>query len=328
MIGRFKLLFISVVLSFLSFVDRLERFFLRVTFILLIVFSILFGFNRKFVQDSISSLPLIFSESPEVLGTKSIEYPLFISGGDFPNVTARSVFVVELNKDKILVDINGDKELAPASTTKLMTALVSLDLYNVFDYLLVPKFCTEVPGQKSGLKPNEVYSVRNLIEFLLINSSADAACVLSTGKVSYSNFIELMNSKAESFAMFDTHFTNPIGLDDVNGDHISTAYDLYKLTGKALNNYLVETFVKTKVADIQNSEGRVTHIWNTNDLLWKIPGTVGVKTGKTEDAGEVLIYRYNKGVKDILIIVMGSENRFEDTANILKWVLSSYSWGI
>ena len=69
-----------------------------------------------------------------------------------------------------------------------------------------------------------------------------------------------------------------------------------------------------------------SHVINTNNLLWEVPGTVGIKTGTTRAAGEVLIYEYQKDLKDIVIIVMGSTDRFEDTKKVLKWVLSSYIW--
>jgi D-alanyl-D-alanine carboxypeptidase len=67
-------------------------------------------------------------------------------------------------------------------------------------------------------------------------------------------------------------------------------------------------------------------VYNTNKLLWEIPQSVGIKTGTTQEAGEVLIYEYRKQPVDLIIIVMGSQDRFSDTKNLLYWTLNNYSW--
>lgn len=332
-IGLFKilkLLPVFFVINVLWFVEKFLKYILRAVVIVLIIFSILFGsdfnINVNSKIKSVQNIPLLFVDSPEILGTQVISYPVFVEVSEFPNVTADAVFVMELNKSKVLVDVNGEKKLAPASTTKLMTALVALDIYDISDYLEIPKFCTEVEGQKSGFSDGEVYKVGELLKSLLINSSADAACTLSVSKVNYPNFVGLMNDKAEDFGMLNTNFTNSIGLDGENGGHFSTAYDLNKLSKSAVNNLFINKLVQTKDTYIESVDGRRTYIRNTNDLLWGISGSIGIKTGKTEEAGEVLIYRYKIIGKDLLIIVMGSDNRFEDTIKVLNWTLANYKW--
>jgi D-alanyl-D-alanine carboxypeptidase (penicillin-binding protein 5/6) len=133
-----------------------------------------------------------------------------------------------------------------------------------------------------------------------------------------------MNSKAKDLGMDSTQFTNPIGLD---GAHFSTAHDLYILTKYVLKNPLFRDIVDRKEYAITTlDKSFTTTVLNTNRLLWDIPGSVGVKTGRTQEAGEVLIYEYSKGSRDIVIIVMGSVDRFKDTSTILSWVLNVYKW--
>lgn len=325
-----KLIPVFLIINTLWFIERFSKHIIRATVILVVVLSVLVGpeFDIKISSKakSIQNLPLLFVDSPEVLGTQVVSYPIFVNISKFPDVTAKAIFVSELDASKVLVDINGEQKFAPASTTKLMTAIVALDIYETSDYLQIPEFCTQVEGQKSGFEAGDIYSVGELLKGLLINSSADAACTLSISKVNYPTFVGLMNDKAREIGMTSTNFTNPIGLDGENGGHFSTAYDLYKLSQKAANEPIINKLVQTKSAFIENTDGKETYIWNTNDLLWGIPGSVGVKTGTTEEAGEVLIYRYKTLGKDILIIVMGSTDRFDDTIRVLNWTIANHRW--
>jgi len=259
-----------------------------------------------------------------VLGVSSTrQFPYVDKEIPYPVISAKSAIVADLKTKKILFNLNGDVKLAPASTTKLMTAVVSLDMYQLNQLLEVPSFCTTIEGQKAGFKEGEEISVENLIKTMLVTSAGDSACVLAASKLSYNDFVNAMNSKALDLEMKDTSFTNPIGLDGVNGTHYSTANDLLKLTVYTLKNELVRESVKTKELDFDGKK-----LMNTNKLLMEIPQTVGVKTGTTAEAGEVLIYEYKDEVKDLIIIVMGSKDRFEDTKALLNWTISSYVFGI
>ena len=246
-----------------------------------------------------------------------------------PSISSQVALVMDKNTDKELFELNSSQEVAPASTTKLMTALVSLDIYNKEDVLEVPSFCTTVDGSKVGLPAKKFFTVEKLLHALLIQSGADAACVLSTGKGSYDDFVKLMNDKAKEIGMNNTSFTNPIGLDGINGSHYSTAKDLYVLSKKATSNIEIANIVKLKDSVVASVDEKITlKVNNTNKLLWEIPNTIGVKTGTTVAAGEVLIYEYLEEAQniDLVIIVMNSSDRFYDTKNLLNWTLGSYSW--
>jgi len=244
-----------------------------------------------------------------------------------PEVTAKSVLAIERSRNKVLFEKDSNTKMVPASTVKLMTAAVSLDIYKDDELLKVPRICTLVEGSKAFLPSNFEFKVRDLIYVMLIGSSADAACVLSQGKVTEAEFVDLMNKKAKEYEMNSTHFSNSIGLDNVNGGHYSTASDLYKLVTKVLDDPLIQDAVKERYYLLSSIDSRfLINISNTNRLLWEIPDSVGIKTGTTTGAGEVLIYEYKNDKKDIIIVVMGSKDRFGDTKVILDWILNSYSW--
>jgi len=275
----------------------------------------------------LSNLPGVVTprqESPKDLP----EGPTMVVRIPEPVITAKAVLVKDVESGKTLLAHNSREKHPPASTAKLMTALVALDLYALEDTLSVPEFCTTIEGQRTGFQSEERYSVRDLIYSLLIGSSADAACTLSLGKVSYTEFVDQMNMKSAELGLEDTRFTNPVGLDASNGDHLSTTEDLYDLALHARSIPLISEAVGLTSKTVVSSEGEEFQVWNTNELLWSLPGTVGIKTGTTEAAGEVLIYEYSAAGKDIIIVVMGSEERFLDTRKILDWVLVSYSWDV
>jgi D-alanyl-D-alanine carboxypeptidase len=240
-----------------------------------------------------------------------------------PETSAAAVLVVDVANNRVLFEQNMNKQLAPASTTKLMTAVVATDIYSLGETLAVPPECTVVEGTKSFLPSEKKFKVLDLLYALLVNSSADASCVLANGKVKYSDFLLLMNEKAAQLGMDNTNFTNSIGLDGENGSHHSTAHDLYLLEHYAMENRVIRDIVKTKEFIFTSTDGDfVTTVKSTNQLLWEIPETIGVKTGTTAAAGEVLIYEYAGNDKHFSIIVMGSADRFADTRKLLNWALT------
>lgn len=256
-------------------------------------------------------------------------YPVLIGSEPLPQTTAMSILAIDKKSNKTLVEKNISISLAPASTAKLMTAIISMDIYDLEEELLVSDYCTEVDGNKAWLPANEVFKVRDLLNSMLIGSAGDSACVLATSKMSEQDFVDKMNEKADSLGMISTHFSNPIGLDDAYGNNYSNALDLYRLAVYATSVPEIKEIVNKKDFYFTSVDGDVNlSSKNTNRLLWEVPNSVGVKTGTTFEAGEVLIYEYDDGVKDIVIVVMGSKNRFVDTKNILSWIGRNYSWKV
>ncbi len=245
----------------------------------------------------------------------------------FPAISARSHIIIDVQTNTVLSSRDADLPLPPASTAKLATALASLQIYKLDEEITVPQFCTQVDGTKAELVQGQKFLVGDLLKALLVYSAGDAGCTLSIGKVSYADFIRLMNQVASEAGLHNTKFTNPIGLDDADGENLASAEDLAKLGMFAVKNDFIREVVRLKEFDLRDLDGKYSKkLENTNKLLAEIPESVGIKTGTTTGAGEVLIYEYAKDKTDLIIVVMGSRDRFKDVGDSLTWVLSSYEW--
>jgi len=234
-----------------------------------------------------------------------------------PKVTAKAFSVENMATGERLYGKNTELKLPPASITKIMTALVALDRYPLDKAVPVPPECTTVEGSKAGFKPYEVFTVEDLLSALLIKSSADAACTLASID-GHDTFLIAMNQKAKELGMNDTHFQNEIGLDSPDAQ-LSTIDDINKMVKSALNYKIFQILVGTQSKTIKSlSSGNKYVLHNTNDLL-SLPGTVGIKTGYTENAGQCLAYLYENNGEEVLITVLGSQDRFGDTKALLEW---------
>ncbi len=309
--------------SFRDFTRFLTRFFvaaISLIFVFFLGYSYRTGFLNKVAEG------IFLSDNP-VSSKVIIDFPILAKTVDKPQVSAKSVLAVDRKTDRILFEKDPSLKALPASTVKLMTAVIALDIYKLEDTLKVSRYCFNTEGTKAFLPEGEVYKVEDLINAMLVGSAGDAACVLATSKLEEKDFVALMNKKAQEIGMASTKFSNPVGLDNINGGHYSTSEDLYKLAKYATNISFIKEAVRSQVYVILSTDKLFsTTLKNTNRLLLEIPGSIGIKTGTTENAGEVLIYEYKDNLKDIVIVVMGSSDRFADTKLILNWITDSYSW--
>ena len=241
-------------------------------------------------------------------------------------ITAKAAYIADLDSGAVLFKKNESIQRAPASTTKLLTALVALETYSLDDVLTVTSEAS-TEGHVVGLYKGEKLLVKDLITAMLISSGNDAAYILANNyPQGYDGFIAQMNSLASDIGMQNSHFQNPAGFDD--DKHYSSAYDLYILAREAIKNDLIKETVASASATIYNTDKTVSHaLQTTNQLLLENPQVVGIKTGTTEKAGQVLISQYQtENAGDIVVVMMGSEDRFSDTSSLADWVYSRYQW--
>ncbi|HUD20363.1 MAG TPA: D-alanyl-D-alanine carboxypeptidase family protein [Patescibacteria group bacterium] len=248
------------------------------------------------------------------------------STGVYPGseVTATGVVVLDINSGVFMYKRNADVSLSPASTTKILTALVALDSYNLDDVVTI-KTAT-VDGQVMGLVPGEQMTVENLLYGALIYSGNDAAWAIADhypgGEPA---FVDAMNKKAQALHLDHSTFTNPVGFDDPN--HKMTPIDLAHLGSVALQNKTIAKMVA--IPEITISD--VTHTYfyplkNVNELLGKIPGVGGIKTGWTEEAGENLMTLVDRNGHKVITVVLHSQDRFGDTEKLINWIFANYQW--
>ncbi len=266
----------------------------------------------SFKRDSIRAFSLVKTDDfPEIEVKKTPP----------PTLTANSVLVVDLNSGITLYEKNPDEPVLPASTTKILTALVALDYYPLDEVLEVGSL--SVDGQKMHLVKRERITVRDLLYGLLVFSANDAAEVLAQNFPGGRNtFVASMNYKAKELDLEHTYLSDPAGLSVVN--HYTTARDLVKASIVALKNPFFKEAVRTKEITVESIDKRFVHkLKNINELLWEVDGVLGVKTGWTPDSRENLVTYIKRGDKDLLIAILGSQDRFNETKSLIDWVFSS-----
>jgi len=259
-------------------------------------------------------------------------YPVNFTGQDPPNLTARSAVVMDKDSSVLMYSKNAKLSLLPASTVKIMTALVALDYYQLDDVLSVGE--VEENGQSMKLVRGEKITVRNLLYGLLLASANDAALVLAQNYPGgLTNFVAEMNKRAVALHLENTYFASPTGLDsDKEGKllpHFSytTALDLARLATWALKNPLFSEIIAMRKVTATDISGKITHpLFNINQLLGKIEGYKGGKTGWTEEAGECLVSYVERNNKVVIIVVLGSQDRFGETAKLSEWVFANHQW--
>lgn len=267
-----------------------------------------------------TSLPIPFSIPTPV------PYPTNVTGA-YPGteVTAQGVVIEDVDSGVILYQRNSYEPFAPASTTKILTALVALDTYDLDDVLTVKTRMNN--GQTMKLVAGERMTVENLLYGTLIQSGNDAAYALAENFPGdgVEGFVAAMNEKAKQLHLTQSRFTNPVGFDDPN--HNMTPMDLARLSSIALSNKTIAKMVAIPQITISD----VTHTYfhnltNVNQLLGKIPGVGGIKTGWTEEARENLVTLVERSGRRVIVVVLKSQDRFADTTKLIEWVFANHRW--
>lgn len=251
-------------------------------------------------------------------------YPLDVNKVEAPTISAAGVYIVDLPSNVVLFEKNANVRFLPASTTKIVTAIVALDYYHLDDVLTVKSVMNS--GKTMGLVPNEKITAESLLYGTLIHSANDAAYSLAENyPAGIAGFVEEMNKKAVQLNLTDTHFTNPAGFDD--SQNYTTPVDLARLAKVALNNKIFAKIVATRSITVSDTNYTYFHeLRNVNELLGKVAGVAGVKTGFTQSAGEILVSEVKKNGQSVLFVVLKSQDRFKDTEKLIDWVFNNFTW--
>lgn len=243
-----------------------------------------------------------------------------------PSLSAVAAIAYDLDTDKILYQKNPHSRLAPASTTKIMTAIVASEHFENADLLTVPPEAV-VAGSKMGLTAGETLTFRSLLYGMMLNSGNDAAFTIAMNYPGgFDGFVSKMNSKAVDLGLKDTHFDNPAGFDSPT--HYSSAFDLLQIGKEAIKNARLGRVFSTKETSVTSIDRTQIHILkNLNKLLGE-DGVLGIKTGTTEMAGESLVGLVEKNGHTILTVMLNSHDRFGETRDLIDWVFNNFTWQI
>lgn len=251
-------------------------------------------------------------------------YPVKTQETPLPTLSAKAIYAIDVPSGVQIVASNERQRMLPASITKVLTAIVALELYGTDTVISVPE--STVSGQLMDLVVGDRLTAEQLLYGMLIQSGNDAAYALAAhAPGGYEAFVSMMNAKARELLLTDSSFTNPIGYDDPN--HYMTARDIARLGRIAIQDRRIAKIVSIPNMTIPNAD--YTHFYplrNINELLGQIPGMAGIKTGWTEGAGENLLSLVERDGKRIIIVVLGSTDRFADTEALVSWIFDNTTW--
>lgn len=260
-----------------------------------------------------------------------------------PTINSKAAILVEVSTGRILYEKNSTKQLYPASTTKVMTAILVLEKCNLTDMVTVNE--TALGNLPSGyvtcdLQVDEEISVNDLLYALMVKSANDAAYVLAEhvgGSVDA--FADMMNIKAREIGCTGTHFVNPNGVHDDR--HYSTAYDLYLITKYAMQNETFRKLVATteytlpatnKYPNADRSFTTTNQLLNPESTAYYYKYATGVKTGYTSQAGNCIISMASRDGLDFIAVVLGGgatpselNARFIDSKTLFNYGYDNYT---
>lgn len=239
-----------------------------------------------------------------------------------PWLSATSAILVDNETGTILYAKNENARRAPASTTKILTALLAIEHGRLDRVVTVSRRAANVVGSDIRLHAGQEVKLHDLVAGLLIRSGNDAAVAIAEAVAgSVENFACLMNRRAAELGATNSHFVNPHGLD--HPGHYSTAHDLAVIARTAMHYELFSRLVATKEYAPPSIPGALWH--NTNRLLWSFDGMEGIKTGTTGKAGNCLVAAARRDGRQLISVVMDSGNRWGDTTRLLEYGFSEFT---
>lgn len=259
-----------------------------------------------------------------------------------PTISSQSGVAIDADSGIVLYGKGINEKVYPASTTKILTAILALENLSLDKSVVVSKTAISIPWDSSSiyLKEGEVITVKELLYGLLLESGNDAANVLAESvSGSISEFVKLMNSKLSELGCNNTHFANAHGYSDPN--HYTTAQDMAKLFRYCIKNdtFLEIISTKTYIVNETNKTKTKRYFSNTNRLIQKKSDSIysryyeyciGGKTGYTDEAGKTLVTYGKKDNKNVIVTVFngsdinGKDGRYTDAINLFEYSFNNF----
>lgn len=276
--------------------------------------------------------------------TDPLKAPGKVSGGlEDPLIEATAVILANPDTGMVLYEKNADEQKFPASTTKIMTAILTLENASLTDKVTAEASDFEhvtADSSNADIKEGETVTVEDLLYALMLPSANEAAYMLARHiGGTWENFVDMMNTKAEQLGCTGTHFSNPCGLHQ--DDHYTTARDLLRMAQYAMKDETFADIVSTvqHLMDPTNMHPE-RKIFTTNELIfssyqpWAYGYCTGIKTGHTSQAGNCLVSSAKKGKSELYSVVMGCANApysstvaksFTETKRLFEWGFENFT---
>ncbi|MFT3951070.1 MAG: D-alanyl-D-alanine carboxypeptidase family protein [Oscillospiraceae bacterium] len=241
-----------------------------------------------------------------------------------PSVSAKGAILIDAASGRVVFDQNAGERLPMASTTKIMTTLLCLESGGLEDYFTVDSNAIKVEGSSMGLQAGDRVTKRILCYGMMLpsgNDAANATAVRVGGSIE--SFVSMMNEKAQTLGLTDTHFVTPSGLDDYTDAHYSTARDMAMLTRTAMQNDEFRKICAASSACL-NFGNPPYERWltNSNRLLRNCQGVIGVKTGFTDKARRCLVSACERNGTTLICVTLNDPNDWLDHANLYDYGFS------
>jgi D-alanyl-D-alanine carboxypeptidase (penicillin-binding protein 5/6) len=249
--------------------------------------------------------------------------PAPLAPGELP-LAAKSAILLDEKTGEVLYEKNPDEMQYPASATKILTALLVIEKGDLDTRITIQPEDTKVEPSALEFKPGEQYTRRHLLFALLLKSANDVALALARDNAgSVKAFVEKMNRRAEELGAKASHFTNPHGLHDPH--HFTTARDLAAIARFAMQQPIFREIVATPEIGMARGDDWVL-MKNHNRLLWMLPGCIGVKTGYTRPAQQVLVSCAIRAGHEALSVIMHSDKPgiWNDSKTLLEHAFEKF----
>ena len=240
-----------------------------------------------------------------------------------PVISAGQAVLTDGETGKILYEKSADEKAYPASTTKIMTALVTLENLEKYDSPITQT--VEVPAEAAGVEGSSLYlaagekiSMEDLLYGLMLVSGNDAAtalaCIIGGTQ---ENFVSMMNDKAAELHCSSTHFTNPSGLFDE--DHYTTARDMAVIAREAMKDPTFRKIVAAKDHKAQRTDSDYLTFHNKNKTIFQYDGGTGIKIGYTQASGRTLVASAERDGRSMICVVMSAPDWFQDAYKLMDY---------
>lgn len=242
-----------------------------------------------------------------------------------PAVNGQAAILVDATTGQVLWQRNAHQHRPPASTTKMMTVMLALDLSRLDDVVTAPPGVQDIPEQSLHLTPGEQISLRDLLYAAMVRSANDSAVAIAHhvgGSVE--EFVRLMNARVKDLGLKDTHFTNPNGLN--NPDHYSSAYDLAMIAREAIRRPLFNVLCDTRRYNVTRASSPDRLLTSHARFLWEYKGADGIKTGYTHQAGRCFVGSATVKGHRLISVVLKSPNAGADTRALMDYGFNNYRW--
>ncbi len=263
----------------------------------------------------------------------SLIFTVNVYGGEM-SVVSQGAVLMDEKTGRVLWKKNMNDQMAMASTTKIMTAIIALESGKTEETVIASKIAASAPEVKMGLKTGEEHRLYDLLYPLMLESSNDAAIAIAEhigGSVE--GFAKLMNDKVKEIGALNTEFVTPNGLD--KGNHHSTPYDMALIAAYAIKNTEFLDIINTPQITIplKNTNEKIYTFTNKNRLLREFEGAIGVKTGFTNKAGQCFVGAAKRDDMTLISVVLasgwgtkGKEQKWIDSKKLLNYGFDNYSY--